>query len=202
MDFIHPQCLGLSLVLSWLNRRRVNHLENLIGSAMHLYVCISLLIWQFCAIFLLSRVANINMITYMSFILSAIRAEVQEIEDGVADKTNNVLKWCVSSQHVLHFENIILQWQHNVLWLLNYHVGLVRYLCNNFLIFICHSAPHCLSEVTGDTWDHPYSRTKAAMPLPYLQERKFWPSTGRIDDVYGDRHLVCRQQPALQTSSD
>jgi glycine dehydrogenase len=52
-------------------------------------------------------------------------------------------------------------------------------------------APHTASLVTADTWDRPYSRTRAAYPLPYLRNHKFWPSVGRIDNVHGDRNLVC-----------
>jgi glycine dehydrogenase len=45
--------------------------------------------------------------------------------------------------------------------------------------------------VAADDWDRAYSRQCAAYPLPYLLERKFWPAVGRIDNVFGDRHLVC-----------
>ena len=54
------------------------------------------------------------------------------------------------------------------------------------------NAPHTMAEVLGDKWDHPYSRDKAAYPVPALRERKFWPSIKRIDDVYGDKNLVLR----------
>jgi glycine dehydrogenase len=57
------------------------------------------------------------------------------------------------------------------------------------------NAPHTAAHVTADTWTHPYSREKAAFPLPYLMERKFWPSVGRIDNAYGDRNLVCACPP-------
>jgi glycine dehydrogenase len=53
------------------------------------------------------------------------------------------------------------------------------------------NAPHTMQELTGDTWKHPYSRKKAAFPLPYLSQNKFWPSVGRVDNAYGDRNLVC-----------
>ena len=52
-------------------------------------------------------------------------------------------------------------------------------------------APHTLLAVTGDNWDKPYSRSKAAFPLPDQRYRKFWPSVSRIDNAYGDRNLVC-----------
>lgn len=57
------------------------------------------------------------------------------------------------------------------------------------------NAPHTAAEVTADTWEHPYSREKAAYPLPYIKENKFWPPVGRIDNVYGDRNLVCACPP-------
>jgi glycine dehydrogenase len=53
------------------------------------------------------------------------------------------------------------------------------------------NAPHTAQEVSADKWDHPYSREQAAYPLPYLKESKFWPSVGRVDNVYGDRNLFC-----------
>ena len=43
----------------------------------------------------------------------------------------------------------------------------------------------------ADDWAHPYSREAAAYPLEWVRERKFWPPVSRIDNVYGDRHLVC-----------
>ena len=79
----------------------------------------------------------------------AIRNEITEIELGLADRENNVLK----------------------------------------------NAPHTAETVTSDEWDRPYSRQKAAFPAPWLREEKFWPSVARIDNVYGDRNLVCSCQP-------
>ncbi|HEX3722049.1 MAG TPA: hypothetical protein VHV31_04615, partial [Nitrolancea sp.] len=79
----------------------------------------------------------------------AIRNEITEIELGMADRENNVLK---------------------------------------------HS-PHTAQTITSDDWDRPYSRQKAAFPAPWLREEKFWPSVARIDNVYGDRNLVCSCQP-------
>jgi glycine dehydrogenase len=52
-------------------------------------------------------------------------------------------------------------------------------------------APHTAEVIAADTWDHPYSRQQAAYPLPWVRERKFWPSVSRIDNVYGDRNLFC-----------
>jgi len=53
------------------------------------------------------------------------------------------------------------------------------------------NAPHTAAAVTADAWTHPYSRQTAAYPLPFVLERKFWPSVARVDNAYGDRHLVC-----------
>ena len=52
-------------------------------------------------------------------------------------------------------------------------------------------APHPCDVVCGNDWPHAYSREQAAFPLPYLRQHKFWPSVGRIDNVHGDRNLVC-----------
>uniref|UniRef100_H3DDQ2 Glycine cleavage system P protein n=1 Tax=Tetraodon nigroviridis TaxID=99883 RepID=H3DDQ2_TETNG len=57
-------------------------------------------------------------------------------------------------------------------------------------------APHSLACVSSSTWDRPYSREHAAFPLPFIRpETKFWPSISRIDDIYGDQHLVCTCPP-------
>jgi glycine dehydrogenase len=53
------------------------------------------------------------------------------------------------------------------------------------------NAPHTARSVTASEWTHPYSREQAAYPAPWLREFKFWPGVGRIDNVFGDRHLVC-----------
>ncbi len=79
----------------------------------------------------------------------AIRAEIAEIEEGKADKSNNVLK----------------------------------------------HAPHTAAIVMADSWERPYSREKAAYPIAYVRDSKFWPSVSRIDSAYGDRNLVCTCEP-------
>jgi glycine dehydrogenase len=56
-------------------------------------------------------------------------------------------------------------------------------------------APHTALVVTADAWTRPYSRELAAYPLPALREHKFWPAVGRIDNVFGDRNLVCACLP-------
>jgi glycine dehydrogenase len=81
--------------------------------------------------------------------LIAIRNEIKEIEEGAADRTNNVLK----------------------------------------------NAPHTAASVVSDSWDKPYNREKAAFPSPWTRERKFWPSVGRVNNVHGDRNLVCSCPP-------
>lgn len=53
------------------------------------------------------------------------------------------------------------------------------------------NAPHTAAVITADEWKHPYSRDVAAFPLPYIRQNKFWPSVGRVDDVYGDKNLMC-----------
>lgn len=57
------------------------------------------------------------------------------------------------------------------------------------------NAPHPLSVVTAEQWDHPYTREQAGYPLPALRQHKAWPTTGRIDSAYGDRNLVCTCPP-------
>ncbi len=81
--------------------------------------------------------------------LIEIRNEIREVEEGKADKENNVLK----------------------------------------------NAPHTAAVITTDEWTLPYSRQKAAYPLPFVKEKKFWPSVSRVDNAYGDRNLVCSCLP-------
>jgi glycine dehydrogenase len=57
------------------------------------------------------------------------------------------------------------------------------------------NAPHTLNMVTKDEWVYPYSREKAAFPLPYVSDNKFWPSIRRVDEAYGDRNLICTCAP-------
>ncbi|RXM44716.1 aminomethyl-transferring glycine dehydrogenase [Flavobacterium sp. YO12] len=57
------------------------------------------------------------------------------------------------------------------------------------------NAPHTLAMLTTDNWDFPYTREKAAYPLEYIADNKFWPSVRRVDDAYGDRNLVCSCAP-------
>ncbi|WDF54947.1 aminomethyl-transferring glycine dehydrogenase [Mucilaginibacter sp. KACC 22063] len=60
------------------------------------------------------------------------------------------------------------------------------------------NAPHTAAVVTGNEWEHPYTRQKAAFPLPYVTQYKFWPSVGRVNDTYGDRTLICSCPPLTE----
>jgi len=56
-------------------------------------------------------------------------------------------------------------------------------------------APHTAASVTADEWPHPYSRERAAFALASLKQQKYWPTVGRVDNVYGDRNLFCSCLP-------
>jgi glycine dehydrogenase len=60
---------------------------------------------------------------------------------------------------------------------------------------VLHNAPHTVKVLTANEWTHTYDRQKAAFPLNWVVENKFWPSSGRIDDGYGDRNLICTCAP-------
>ncbi|HLT42412.1 MAG TPA: aminomethyl-transferring glycine dehydrogenase subunit GcvPB, partial [Sphingobacteriaceae bacterium] len=81
--------------------------------------------------------------------LLSIRNEINAIENGEADKLNNVLK----------------------------------------------NAPHTARAISSDKWERPYTREQAAFPLPYIADRKFWPSVERVNDSHGDRSLICSCPP-------
>ena len=53
------------------------------------------------------------------------------------------------------------------------------------------NAPHPAETICANEWPHAYSREQAGYPLPYLRQHKFWPAVARIDNVHGDRNLVC-----------
>ncbi len=57
------------------------------------------------------------------------------------------------------------------------------------------NAPHTASVVVANDWNHSYSREKAAYPLKWVNDNKFFPSVGRVDDAFGDRNLVCSCAP-------
>ncbi len=88
--------------------------------------------------------------------LISIRSEIKEIEQGIADQTNNVLK----------------------------------------------NAPHTIQMICSDKWNFPYSREKAAYPLPWIRKNKFWASVARIDNAYGDRNLVCSCLPVSEYAEE
>ncbi|RWA05152.1 hypothetical protein EKO27_g9956 [Xylaria grammica] len=68
------------------------------------------------------------------------------------------------------------------------------------------NAPHPMQDlIEGDgegKWERSYSREKAAYPLPWLKEKKFWPSVARVDDTYGDLNLFCTCPPVEDTTGD
>jgi glycine dehydrogenase len=57
------------------------------------------------------------------------------------------------------------------------------------------NAPHTVAEVTAQEWRHNYTREAAAFPLPWVASAKYWPPVKRVDNVYGDRNLVCTCAP-------
>jgi glycine dehydrogenase len=81
--------------------------------------------------------------------LISIREEIREIELGIADRQDNVLK----------------------------------------------NAPHPLTRVLSDKWDHAYGRERAAFPAQWTRTHKFWPAVGRVESAYGDRNLICSCVP-------
>ena len=81
--------------------------------------------------------------------LLQIHEEIMEIQNGAAEKSDNVLK----------------------------------------------NAPHSIHVITADEWNHAYSRSKAAFPLEYIRQSKFWPSISRVNNTHGDRNLVCTCEP-------
>jgi glycine dehydrogenase len=78
-------------------------------------------------------------------VLNTIYNEIKEVENGEADKQDNVLK----------------------------------------------NAPHTAEQVVSDKWQHSYPREKAAWPLPWVKQNKFWVPVGRVDNAWGDRNLIC-----------
>lgn len=54
-----------------------------------------------------------------------------------------------------------------------------------------HNAPHTQADIVAEDWNRPYSREKAVFPLPWVRDRKFWPTVGRIDEAFGDRNFFC-----------
>ena len=57
------------------------------------------------------------------------------------------------------------------------------------------NAPHTAREIAADDWPHTYTREQAAFPLPFVAAAKYWPPVKRVDNVYGDRNLICTCAP-------
>jgi glycine dehydrogenase len=66
------------------------------------------------------------------------------------------------------------------------------------------NAPHTLDDITVGEWTRPYSIEAAVFPMSALRTDKYWPPVNRIDQVYGDRHLVCSCPPldAYENAAD
>jgi len=64
------------------------------------------------------------------------------------------------------------------------------------------AAPHTAQALLGAEWSHPYTREQAAYPLASLRSNKYWVPVGRVDNVYGDRNLVCSCPPVADYASD
>jgi glycine dehydrogenase len=62
------------------------------------------------------------------------------------------------------------------------------------------NAPHTAIAATAAEWKHGYSREQAVFPAPWTREHKYWPPVGRVDNVYGDRHLVCCWVPEFEAA--
>jgi glycine dehydrogenase len=57
------------------------------------------------------------------------------------------------------------------------------------------NAPHTQFVAIADEWTHAYTRQQAVFPLPWVRDRKFWPTVGRVDNAHGDRVLICACPP-------
>jgi glycine dehydrogenase len=67
---------------------------------------------------------------------------------------------------------------------------------------VLRNAPHTPARVISDKWTFPYSREKAAFPSPSVRANKIWPTVARVDNVYGDRNVICTCPPVESYSSD
>ena len=67
---------------------------------------------------------------------------------------------------------------------------------------VLNNAPHTQQIVAADEWTLPYSRQKAAYPLAYVAQSKFWPTVSRIDNTYGDRNLMCSCIPVEEYAEE
>ena len=57
------------------------------------------------------------------------------------------------------------------------------------------NSPHTLAMLTNDEWNYPYTRKDAAFALDYIAQNKYWPTVRRVNEAYGDRHLICSCNP-------
>lgn len=57
------------------------------------------------------------------------------------------------------------------------------------------NAPHTIKVISSDNWTYPYSREKAAFPVEWIRNNKFWPFVGRVNNAHGDRNLICSCNP-------
>lgn len=57
------------------------------------------------------------------------------------------------------------------------------------------NSPHTIDQLLMDDWKFDYSKNTAAFPAPWVRTNKFWPTCGRVDNVYGDRNLICTCPP-------
>ena len=64
------------------------------------------------------------------------------------------------------------------------------------------NAPHTMDDIMNEKWDRPYPREVGAYPAPWIRANKFWPSCGRVDNVFGDRNLVCTCPPLSAYEDD
>eukprot|EP00850_Spirogloea_muscicola_P009713 SM000055S18247 [mRNA] locus=s55:188401:194529:- [translate_table: standard] len=120
----------------------------------------------------------------------AIREEIRAIETGEASVKDNVLKVlsypCASAFVDLGVRVLVFgksKWA---------HAGSSSKKPQG--------APHPASVVLADEWQKPYGREQAAFPASWVRQSKFWPSTSRVDNVFGDRNLVCTVPPADQAT--
>jgi glycine dehydrogenase len=63
-------------------------------------------------------------------------------------------------------------------------------------------APHTMDDILSAKWERKYSRETGAYPAPWIRANKFWPTCGRVDNVYGDRNLVCTCPPLSAYEDD
>ena len=56
-------------------------------------------------------------------------------------------------------------------------------------------APHTVEDLAAEAWDRPYTRRQACFPTPAAAQFKYWAPVGRIDNIYGDRNLMCSCPP-------